>query len=95
MKTKLKQLTTLIFHRLNLLWREISAAMTVVGTSIFNVATGGGDSRYDSKRVFPIINAQNNNTHRSTYPKVVIVTMVYQKAAGMDVKLVSCSFFSA
>lgn len=30
-----------------------------------------------------------------THPRVVMVTMVYQKAAGMDVKLVSCSFFSA
>nr|CAD7400140.1 unnamed protein product [Timema poppensis] len=30
-----------------------------------------------------------------TYPSVVIVTMVYQNAAGMEVKLVSSTFFSA
>jgi len=30
-----------------------------------------------------------------THPKVVIVTMVYQNAAGMDVKLVPYTFFSA
>lgn len=31
----------------------------------------------------------------SPYPSVVIVTIVYQKAAGIEVKFVSCSFFSA
>ena len=30
-----------------------------------------------------------------TYPSVVMVTMVYQKAAGMEVKLVPSTFFSA
>ncbi len=30
-----------------------------------------------------------------TYPKVVIVTMVYQNAAGIDVKFVPATFFSA
>ena len=30
-----------------------------------------------------------------TYPRVVMVTMVYQKAAGMEVKLVPSTFFSA
>jgi len=29
------------------------------------------------------------------YPSVVIVTMVYQKAAGMELKFVPFSFFSA
>ncbi len=31
----------------------------------------------------------------STYPKVVMVTMVYQNAAGMLVKVVWLTFFSA
>jgi hypothetical protein len=30
-----------------------------------------------------------------TYPSVVMVTIVYQKAAGMDVKFVPSTFFSA
>jgi len=30
-----------------------------------------------------------------TYPSVVIVTMVYQKAAGIEVKVVPSTFFSA
>lgn len=30
-----------------------------------------------------------------TYPSVVIVTMVYQKAAGIEVKFVPSTFFSA
>lgn len=32
---------------------------------------------------------------RKAYPRVVIVTMVYQKAAGILVKVVSVTFFSA
>ena len=47
---------------------------------------------------------QRHYTHRQTlrlnhvknapYPRVVMVTMVYQKEAGMEVKLESSTFFS-
>lgn len=32
---------------------------------------------------------------RNTHPSVVMVTMVYQNAEGMEVKVVSSTFFSA
>lgn len=39
--------------------------------------------------------SQNKTKNKKTYPNVVIVTMVYQKAAGMLWNLVRGTFFSA
>ena len=38
---------------------------------------------------------RRNKRKMATYPSVVMVTIVYQKAAGMEVKLVPSTFFSA
>lgn len=42
----------------------------------------------------PTFNKENLGG-KETHPKVVIVTMVYQNAAGIEVKFVPSTFFSA
>lgn len=46
--------------------------------------------------MLPLIENKTNVLRiATTHPSVVIVTIVYQKAAGIDVKLVPLTFFSA
>lgn len=49
----------------------------------------------DTRRVCRDSSSLLESIENNTHPSVVIVTMVYQKAAGIEVKLVTSTFFSA
>lgn len=58
--------------------------------------TGTNINKISNLKITYLITGTNiHKISNLTYPRVVMVTMVYQNAAGIDVKFVSCSFFSA